>query len=162
MNNVADVLDLCRVAKEADPRRLVGAGGYDHAKNEAIGRAAEVDVLLFDTNGPKPRSGELYERFVAAGVRDKPIVNVETFGAWTAKFQPQGVFPDEARRAYADEVADAARYPGLYVHFHNNAWCQAPAGVRSRYDLGGQGTKDDPGIRWYFEKVRRARQAAEP
>ncbi len=160
VNNVADLLELCRIVKAADPERLVGAGGYDHARNEVIGRGTEVDVLLFDTAGPDPSSGALYERFIAAGVRDKPIVNVETFGGWTKDFSPQGVFPDHVKRAYFREVDDAARHRGLYVHFHNNPWCQASAeGEKIRYDLGGRGVHEDPGIRWYFQYVNEKRKA---
>lgn len=163
VREVPDLIGLCRLVKAIDAERLVGAGGYDHEKNEAIGRSNDVDVLLFDTNGPKPRSGELYERFLAAGVEDKPMVNVETFGAWTNRFPPRGVFPEQVKRAYFDEVDDAARHEGLYVHLHNTPWCQAlAAGEKSRYDLGGRGTKDDPGIRWYFEAVKEARAAAAP
>jgi hypothetical protein len=154
VRNVDDLLDLVRIAKAADPNRLVGAGGYDHPKNEAIGKSPSVDVLLFDTAGPTPGSGELYERFVKAGV-GKPIVNVETFGGWTRQFLPQGVFPDETKAAYRREVDHAARHDGLYLHFHNNPWCQGvDQGLRNRYDLGGEGTADSPGIRWYFDYVK--------
>ena len=86
---------------------------------------------------------------------DKPIVNVELFGGWSDRF-PRGVFPPEARHAYEEEVERAAARPGLSVFFHSNPWCQTPD-LPMRYDLGGQGTADDPGIRWYFEQVREAR-----
>jgi hypothetical protein len=153
LNDTRTIIDLCRVVHEADPKRLVGGGGYDHAKNEVIGRSEHVDVLLFDTNGPKPGSADLYRRFRTAGVRDKPIVNVETFGGWTANFPP-GVFPEELRAVYRAEVDAAIAEPGLSVFFHNNPWLQdAPM----RYDLGGEGTADAPGIRWYFECVRSQR-----
>jgi len=160
VREVPELLRLCRLVKRVDPKRLVGAGGYDHQNNVLIGRSEDVDALLFDTSGPDPRSGELYERFTAAGVKDKPVVNVETFGGWTKEFLPQGVFPQRVKRAYLDEVEDAARHAGLYVHFHNNPWCQTVLpGERIRYDLGGRGAKDDPGIRWYFEAVRKARES---
>jgi hypothetical protein len=154
VRNTEDVLELCRIARAADPERIVGAGGYDHDKNEILGKAGEVNVLLFDTNGPEPGSGELYDRFVKAGI-EKPMVNVETFGGWTRQFLPQGVFPEEVKAVYRREVDDAARRRGLYLHFHNNPWCQAAAGAgRSRYDLAGDGTAASPGIRWYFDYVR--------
>jgi hypothetical protein len=119
-----------------------------------------VDVLLFDTAGPEPSSGQLYDRFVKAGVA-KPMVNVETFGGWTRQFLPQGVFPEQVKDVYRREVDEAAARDGLYVHFHSNPWCQAGADApASRYDLGGSGAADSPGIRWYFEyvKSRPARQ----
>jgi hypothetical protein len=146
------VIELCRVVKETDPKRLVGGGGYDHKLNEVVGRAKEVDALLFDTAGPEPDSGTLYKRFLAAGVKDKPIVNVETFGGWTKQF-PRGVFSDDVRKAYLREVDAAAEHRGLSLFFHNNPWCQSQTEAM-RYDLGGKGTEADPGIRWYFEYVR--------
>jgi hypothetical protein len=154
VREVADLLDLCQIAKEADPRRIVGAGGYDHDKNEQLGQSEHVDVLLFDTAGSEPSSGELHNRFVKAGITNKPLVNVETFGAWTERFQPRGVFPDEARQAYQREVNEAAALEGLSVFFHNNPWCQPTPPGQVRYDLAGSGTKDDPGIGWYFDVVK--------
>ncbi|CAN5690805.1 hypothetical protein BH23PLA1_BH23PLA1_05420 [soil metagenome] len=75
------IIELCRLVHEVDPQRIVGGGGYDHEKNLIIiGRSPEVDVLRFDTAGPDPDSGALDDRFVANGVEDKPVVNVELFG----------------------------------------------------------------------------------
>jgi hypothetical protein len=159
VNEPADLLDLARLARAAAPGLLVGAGGYHHGNNEVIGRAPEIDTLLFDTNGPED-SGALFRRFLAAGV-DKPMVNVETFGGWTLQFLPQGVFPDPVKREYLREIAAAAAEPGLYVHFHNSPWCQAVPEIGPvRYDLAGNGTAEEPGIRWYFEAVQRASTAA--
>lgn len=146
------LLSLCQIVHETDPTRLTGAGGYDHDQNETIGRSPHTDALLFDTAGPTPDSGSLYQRFVKAGVTDKPIVNVETFGGWTRQF-PRGVFPAEVKQAYFREADAAATHPGLGLFFHNNPWCQHQT-EPMRYDLGGQGTEADPGIRWYFEYVR--------
>jgi hypothetical protein len=154
LNDPHTIVDMCRLVHEVDPQRLVGGGGYDHAKNESIGRSEHVDVLLFDTAGPEPTSAELYRRFRTAGVKDKPIVNVETFGGWTRNF-PRGVFPPELRAVYRAEADAAAAEPGLSVFFHNNPWLQ---GDPMRYDLGGEGTEDDPGIRWYFEYVKQQRK----
>jgi hypothetical protein len=147
-----NVIELCRIVRQTDANRLVGGGGYDHEKNIVIGRSKEVDLLLFDTSGPKPDSGTLYDRFVEAGVKNKPIVNVETFGGWTKQF-PRGIFADDVRAAYLNEVDQAAKRPGLSVFFHNNPWCQSQT-EPMRYDLGGAGTQTDLGIRWYFEYVR--------
>lgn len=154
------IIDLCRQVRRSDPRRLVGGGGYDHDKNEIIGRSPEVDALLFDTLGPdrNPDSGTLYDRFVAAGVTGKPLVNVEQFGGWTKQFVPPGVYPETARQAHLREVDAAAARPGLSVFFHSNPWFQGPSlgGYPLRFDLGGQGTAADPGVRWYFDAVKRA------
>ena len=149
------ILELARLVREVDPDRLVGGGGYDHEKNIVIGRSPAVDVLLFDTNGPDPDSGELYDRFVASGVAGKPIVNVELFGGWTGRFE-HGVFPDSVKNAYFTEIDAAASRPGLSVFFHNNHWLQSQE-QPLRYDLAGEGTRERPGIRWYFERVRERR-----
>lgn len=150
------IIELCRVVHAEDEQRLVGGGGYDHAKNEIIGRSADVDILLFDTGGAASSSDVLYDRFVSAGVTGKPIVNVETFGAWTKQFMPPGVFPDSGKQEYFQEVDAGAARDGLYVFFHNNPWCQGPSmgDYPIRFDLAGRGTSSDPGIRWYFEYVK--------
>ena len=144
------IIELAEVVREVDPKRLVGGGGYDHEKNIVIGRSPAIDVLLFDTAGPDPHSGELYDRFVSRGLAGKPLVNVELFGGWTARFE-RGLFPDPVRRAYLREVEEAAVRPGLSVFFHNNPWLQTEP---IRYDHGGAGVSGDPGMRWYFEAVR--------
>ena len=152
------IVDLCRAVHDEDPQRLVGGGGYHPETNVAVGRADEVDVLCFDTGRPSPEqhdSGALHDRYVAAGVDDKPLVNVELFGGWSSNF-PRGVFPDEARRAYEAEIQRASDREGLSIFFHSGPWCQHET-EPMRYDLGGQGTAEDPGIRWYFEAVRAAR-----
>jgi hypothetical protein len=158
--NPNDTLELCRIVKQADPQRLVGAGGYDHVNNDTIGKDPGVDVLLFDTSGPED-SGALYRRFTAAGI-DKPIVNVETFGGWTIGFRPQGVFPEHVRKEYLREIGAAARHTGLYLHLHNSPWFQALPPDSIRYDLGGDGTASSPGVRWYFEALSRARKQTAP
>jgi hypothetical protein len=146
------IIELCRIVHEVDATRLVGGGGYDHKKNPIIGQSKDVDVLLFDTAGNRPSSGELFQRFAAAGVTNKPMLNVETFGGWTKNF-PRGVFADDVKASYFREVTDAVAEPGLSVFFHNNPWCQSQT-EPMRYDLGGQGTRADPGIRWYFDFVK--------
>ncbi len=145
----ARIIALCRLVHEVDPDRIVGGGGYDHARNPPIGRSPEVDVLLFDTSGPDPDSGRLFDRFRAEGVAGKPIVNVEIFGGWTNRLA-RGVFPEDVRSVYRREVEAADTRPGLSIFFHDTQWCQREP---MRYDLGGAGTADDPGIRWYFELV---------
>jgi len=153
---------LCKVVHEEDPERLVGSGGYDHRANKIIGCLPDVNVLLFDTAGPNPDSGNLFDEFVAAGVKGKPIVNVETFGAWTIQQGKPGVFTNDLKKAYMHEVDVKLPRQGLSVFFHNNPWCQGPStGNEIRYDLAGQGTADAPGIRWYFEYVRDKRRQAD-
>jgi hypothetical protein len=82
----------------------------------------------------------------------------------------QGVFPDESagegtgiHRGKADFLAEiecAAATPGFSLFGHFPGWYQGPSrdpSFDNRFDLGGQGTIGDPGIRWYFEAVARAR-----
>jgi hypothetical protein len=123
----------------------------------------EVDVLLFDTYGKDIQndqdSGWHYDYFLKNGVVGKPMVNVEIFGAWTKKFVTEsgkaGRYPPAGRRTHFREVDAARQRPGLSVFLHSNPWFQGPSiGWPVRYDLGGAGTNDDPGIRWYFEYAR--------
>jgi hypothetical protein len=160
VRQVEELLDLVRIAKSTHPRYPVGCGGYDHDKNIQFGLSPDVDVLLFDTLGPdkQDHSGALYDRFIKAGITNKPIVNVEIFGAWTAQFTPPGVYTEPGKKEHFIEIEDAAKRPGLSVFFHSNTWCQGPSiHAPIRYDLGGKGTQDSPGIRWYFDKVKQAK-----
>jgi hypothetical protein len=156
------ILELCEVVHDVDSDRLVGGGGYHPETCAVIGRSAAADIVTFDTGDEELTgfdSGAIHDRLVRAGVHEKPIVNVELFGGWTDNF-PRGVYPPEARHACEEELERAAARPGLSVFFHSNPWCQTPD-LPLRYDLGGQGTADDPGIRWYFELVRAVRERAD-
>lgn len=152
----AVLIRLCDLVHAEDPKRLVGAGGYDHAKNIVLGKSRSVDVLLFDTNGPED-SGALFDRFVAAGVH-KPIVNVEQFGAYSAKPdfpKTPGVFTAANRALFLREIEAARTRPALHTFFFDVRWLQgAGYGSSNRYDLGGDGTEVSPGWRWYAETVR--------
>lgn len=158
-NNPENIIELCRLSKSAAPEMLVGAGGYHDEKNIVIGRSPDVDVLLFDTFSEDVDKNQHslwhYDLFRANGVTGKPIVNVEMFGAWTARFMPPGVYDETGKQKHFVDVDEAARTPGLYVHFHSNPWCQGPSiDMPARFDLGGSGSATEPGIRWWFEYVR--------
>ena len=142
---------LCGIVRETDPDRIVGCGGYDHEKNIQIGLSDTVDMLLFDTCNDE-RSAKLHDRFVATGI-EKPLVNVELFDAWT-KTETAGVYPEKMKASFRREVEAAVALTGLSVFFHSNSWCQDDG---NRYDLAGQGAASDPGIRWYFEHVAKAK-----
>lgn len=163
----AALIRLCDVAHAEDERRLVGAGGYDHAKNIALGRSSSVDILLFDTNGPED-SGALYDRFVAEGVKDKPIVNVEQFGAYSAK-KPDfpdsaGVFIEKNKALFFREIAAVQSRPFFHTFFFDARWLQGTGHGHAinRYDFGGDGTEASPGWRWYAEAVKAAASPARP
>ena len=146
------IIELCRLVKETDPKRLVGGGGYDVRKNIIIGQSPAVDALLFDINKPDVLTGRLCADFVKAGVTGKPLVNVELLGAWTKEF-PRGIFPEHARQRHFDDIASVLGKKHIGLFFHNSPWCQVEP---MRYDLAGQGTKDDPCIRWYFDYLKSA------
>lgn len=157
-NDPQNIIQLCELVKKTDADRIVGAGGYTDSLNVIIGRSDHVDVLLFDTSSKdieeNQDSGWHYDYYQKMGVTGKPMVNVEIFGGWTKQFMPPGVYPEEAKKLHIQEITAAKKRPGLSVHFHSNTWCQGPSvGHKVRYHLGGKGTKDDPGIRWWFEAI---------
>ncbi|MEX0320995.1 MAG: hypothetical protein AB3N63_02475 [Puniceicoccaceae bacterium] len=161
--NPERIIELCERVRRNDPDRLVGAGGYDDEANIIIGKSPMVDVLLFDTFHQdiinNQDSGWHYDLFVKRGVVDKPIVNVELFGGWTSRCVTEsgvgGCFLPEHKRLYFQEIDAARKRPGLSVFFHASSWCQGQTEMQPiRYDLGGYGTAEDVGIRWWFEYVR--------
>tara|TARA_Y100001980_G_C14556918_1_gene353828 strand:- start:114253 stop:115302 length:1050 start_codon:yes stop_codon:yes gene_type:complete len=159
-NDPQNIISLCQVVKEVDKDRIVGAGGYHDSLNVIIGKSPHVDALLFDTFSgdieKNQHSGWHYDYFRAQGVVDKPIINVELFGGWTGQFVPPGVYTEAGKKIHLQEIDEAVKRPGLYVHFHSNPWMQGVLdGYPIRYDLDGQGTSKDPGIRWWFEYLRK-------
>jgi len=158
-NNPEKIVELCKFVKETDPSRIVGGGGYHDSSNVVIGKSEFVDVLLFDTFSEDVKkghhSGWHYNWFKAQGVKGKPMVNVEIFGGWTSQFTPQGVYSDQGKKIHWKEIEEAKKQPGLYVHFHSNPWFQGEAQkFGNRFDLGGDGTTENPGVRWYFEIIK--------
>ncbi len=157
-NKPENIISLCQEVKKVDPNRIVGGGGYQDSLNVIIGKSEFVDVLLFDTFSKDiehgQHSGWHYDFFREQGVPDKPIVNVELFGGWTRQFMPPGVYTEEGKAIHYQEIEAAKNRPGLSVHLHSNPWFQALAqGLPNRFDLGGIGTSDDPGVRWFFDKI---------
>ncbi|MDX1285152.1 MAG: cellulase family glycosylhydrolase, partial [Draconibacterium sp.] len=157
-NNPENIISLCEEVKKIDPQRIVGGGGYHDDWNVDIGKSEFVDVLLFDTFSgdieKNQHSGWHYDYFRENGVPDKPIVNVELFGGWTRQFIPQGVYAEEGKEIHYQEIEAAKLRSGLYVHLHSNPWFQAVAqDLPNRFDLGGDGTIESPGVKWYFDKI---------
>jgi hypothetical protein len=66
---------------------------------------------------------------------------------------PPGVYTEEGKKIHIQEIIEAKKRPGLSVHLHSNPWCQPPEGYPIRYDLGGMGTPQDPGILWWFKAI---------
>jgi hypothetical protein len=161
--NPQNIIELCRLVKRVDPNRIVGGGGYHDGSNIIIGKSQYADVLLFDTWDEDVDKGHTsgwhYDYFRQQGVPDKPMVNVEIFGAWTRIASPPGVYSEEVKKIHLAEIDEAKKRPGLSVHLHSNLWCQGPAdGYPVRFDLGGDGTPENPGIRWWFEYAKSAKQ----
>jgi len=157
-NDPDNIISLCKEVKQIHPTRIVGGGGYHDESNVIIGKSEFVDVLLFDTfSGDienKQHSGWHYDYFRDQGVPDKPIVNVELFGGWTRQFLPQGVYTEEGKAIHYQEIEAAKKRPGLYVHLHSNPWFQAVAqDLPNRFDLGGDGTIESPGVKWFFDRI---------
>lgn len=162
-NDPQNIISLCKAAKEISPLLLVGGGGYHDESNIEIGKSPAVDVLLFDTFDDDVVYGHHskwhYDLFKSQGVTGKPMVNVEMFGGWTRKFMPPGLYPEAGKQKHLQDIDEAAANPGLYVHFHSNPWCQGVSvGQQNRFDLGGMGTGQDPGIRWWFDYVKKRSQ----
>lgn len=163
-NDPDNIIKLCKQVKKIDPDRIVGGGGYQDSLNILIGKSKFVDVLLFDTfSGDvenNHHSGWHYDHFRKMGVPDKPMINVEIFGGWTQQFAPPGVYPDAGKALHTQEIDEAAQRPGLHVHLHSNLWMQGPSdGHPIRYDLGGLGTEQAPGIRWWFAHLQKVLEA---
>ena len=158
-NKPENIISLCKEVKLVDPQRIVGGGGYADSLNVIIGKSKYVDVLLFDTFSgdieKEQHSGWHYDYFRAQGVPDIPIVNVELFGGWTRKFMPQGVYTEEGKIIHFIEIEAAKKRSGLYVHLHSNPWFQGVSqDLKNHYDLGGDGTPENPGVRWYFDRIK--------
>jgi hypothetical protein len=145
--------ELCALVHEVDPARVCGSGGYDFALNVALGRQPAIDALFFDTNSPSINSGDWYDRFVQMGIR-KPAANVETFGA-AAPASSSGVYSDAQKAPYLAELDATKTRPGLSILLFTRLWMQNGSSIR--FDLGGDGRSEDPGIRWFFQHIARVR-----
>lgn len=170
VQNAEALARLAAAAKAAAPDVLVGGGGYHPETNLTLARDPRIDVLWYDDQ----EFVETMPRYLNQGL-SRPHVNVETFGRAAAGFvtlangmDVNGVWPEQGHTdrpkvrgkvEFRAAVQAAAATPGFYVFGHLQAWFQAKSGDvdRNRYDVGGAGTLDDPGIRWYLEAVARAR-----
>jgi hypothetical protein len=142
----ADAVTAYRAAGSNKPLvnvEVFGGSAEGFMQESAANRAEGVDVTWpgWDTSGGP----------VAAGRR-----------------HIQGVFPEvraegrhKSRADFYREIEFAAQTPGFSLCGHFPAWYQGPSRDPSfdcRFDLGGAGTRTEPGIRWYFEAVAKARR----
>ncbi len=161
-------MDLTQVAKletlamdyhSVDAAGVVGAGGYDMTKNTAIGKSPYIDALLFDDNvgsDPTRYAFAHYDTYQSAGVR-KPIVNVELWGAYTKNWSPRGVTPATDQTNQKREIDQKLARPGLSLFYHNSPWFQGSnlgGGAMNNYQVGGTGTADSPGVKYFFDYLR--------
>lgn len=159
VNKVEGIIELAQIVHKTDPERIVGGGGFAYVNNLLLTRSPEIDVLLFDTFFATDNSEHWYD-YLTGGKMEKPLVNVEMLGYSTLYLTPQGVFERnkyyaDGKKEFTDEIDRALRTPGLYVFFHSTLWYQGLSkGLPQHYDLGGMGTKEDPGVRWYFEYLK--------
>ncbi|MEN9577797.1 MAG: hypothetical protein RJA70_806, partial [Pseudomonadota bacterium] len=150
----AEIQHLAQIMRRLDPDRLVGGGGTDYAANLELGTLPNVDVLLFSGGD----LAKVAQDLKAAGVA-KPMLCVELYGSWTGQYLPPGVFPDAVKQRYFDDLETALSTGALSVFFYSAPWLEGPSvgAFPIRFDLGGQGTEADPGIRWYFDRLRARR-----
>jgi hypothetical protein len=153
VRTLAGLEELFQAVHSVDPTRLVGSGGYDFESNVAIGLSADTDALLFSGGGLASQMTAFRQR----NVTDKPILCVELYGSDTEGYTPAGVFSDEVKANYFADADAGAADEALSVFFHATPWTQSAERGSPRYDLGGEGTIADPGIRWYFEHVAQLR-----
>ena len=92
--------------------------------------------------------------FFETGVLDKPIVNVELFGGWTRKFMPQGYIPMKEKRSIIKKLKlqkkdRVCTFIYILIHGFEGMAQDLP----NRFELGGDGTIKNPGVRWYFDSI---------
>lgn len=161
VTTVEGIIEMAKIVRKVDPERVVGGGGFSFVKNLLLARSSDIDVLLFDTFFATDNSEHWYD-YIARGTLEKPLVNVEMLGYSTLFFEKQGVFvPNKyyfhGKKEFTDEIDRALRTPGLYVFFHSTLWYQGLSkGLPQHYDMGGMGTAEDPGVKWYFEYLKNA------
>lgn len=145
-NDPAAINRLIDVARAADPGRLVGANAKGIEKVLPVARHA--DIALHDDPG-------LAEELLFTHAVGKPTIDVECAGFALDMGHP-GIFSRDAKLFYETQVRSAGAIRGKHVFFHAH-WFQEPP---RRFDLGGAGTPDDPGVRWFFELLARTRGLA--
>lgn len=159
------IIELCKVAKQVHPTLLVGGGGFDKKNNVEIGRAAGVDVLLFDGGGCGA-PGSTFDEYRRAGV-NKPMIHVELTATSSDTKVPGCFGPGSGACSFAEfyrQVDDAVARPDVGVFLHTQNWFQHKP---PKYNLGGDGQCSNSGdaragIRWWFEYVAKKSGAARP
>ena len=134
---------LIDVVRAVDPERIVGANAKTLELVLPVARHA--DVALHDDPG-------IAEELLFTHEIGKPVIDVECAGFALDMGHP-GIFSRDAILFYQAQVRSAQALRGKSVFFHAH-WFQEPP---RRFELGGYGTRDDPGVHWYFDLVARVR-----
>jgi len=153
------ILRLLDIVHSIDPERLAAANCNDPQLVLQVAR--HTPVVLHN-------SRTLAEYLLLVERVGKPVIDVEC-GNHALDAGRHGVFSEGAKLFYEQQIASAAVLPGKSIFFHAH-WVQGPPtkwpGLKRIYrrhcDLGGYGTLTDPGMRWYFEAVRAARNYPAP
>lgn len=130
---------LVDAAREADPDRLVG--GNAKGLDLVLPVARHAEVALHDDPG-------IAEELLFTHGVGKPVIDVEC-GGFALDVGHPGIFTRDAGFFYQAQVRSAQAIRGKHVFFHAH-WLQEPP---RRFDLGGYGTAEDPGIHWFFDLV---------
>ena len=69
---------------------------------------------------------------------------------------PKESIPIKEKKSIIKKLKLQKKRPGLYIHLHSNPWFQGMAeDLPNRFELGGDGTMENPGVRWYFDSIRK-------
>jgi hypothetical protein len=134
---------LIDVVRATDPERIVGANAKGIELVLPVARHA--DLALHDDPG-------IAEELLCTYEVGKPVVDVEC-GGFALDIGHPGIFSRDAVLFYQAQVRSAQALRGKSVFFHAH-WFQEPP---RRFELGGYGTQDDPGVHWYFDLVAQVR-----
>lgn len=142
-----DIGEMIDAGHAANPRMVMAFNAYSFpSKNADILIHHTADVGMFgrprpyvDTEGTPPpfMVGEQYWAAYSRGDRTDGYVNI-------------GVYTYEMKEALKQRATWGIENEGGYVLA--STWLQAPDAPHD--NPGGQGTKDDPGVRWWLEYIK--------
>jgi len=141
----ADVIDCLKAVAAVAPNLPRGGGSPVHDQNLTIAKSDAATVIFHLEPGAAPPR-------MPPG---KPIIHCAfTAGGADAGRRPQGFFAPQARQPYLDMVERYADATTAHAIAHFPGWTEGAMDTKNnRFDEGGQGTQDDPGLAWYFNAV---------
>jgi hypothetical protein len=142
-----DIVDCLAAVESIAPGLLRGGGNAVHDVNATVAKSSHALVIFHAEPGLNPPS--------FPGVA-KPIIHFGYAGNETAGRNPQGVYNEPHRKAYADVTERYIDGSTAHVVLHFPAWTEGGMDLKeNRFDLGSNGTPNNPGIDWYFEALKR-------